>query len=113
MTNYSVGHQAENIAAEYLKNKGYEIVDQNWKTKYCEIDIIAKINNKIHFVEVKYRKSSQQGSGLAYITPKKIKQMSFAAQLWVIENNWSGDYQLSAIEMSGNQYQFINFLPDL
>lgn len=96
----SIGNQAEDAAATYLEGRGYKVIDRNWRTRVCEIDIIAKKHSTIFFVEVKYRSSNKQGSGLDYITPKKLKQMSFAAEHWVQEHKYSGDFQLSAIEVS-------------
>lgn len=98
-TNYSRGHEAERVAAEYLVDEGYEVVELNWRTRVCEIDIIAKKENVIYFVEVKSRSSTQQGAGLDYITPKKLEQMAFSARMWVSENKYEGDYELSAIEI--------------
>lgn len=113
MTNYSVGHAAEEQAAEYLKNKGYKILSLNWRTRWCEVDIIAEYKKTIYFVEVKYRKSDIQGSGLEYITSKKLRQMKFAAQFWVASQKWTGDYRLAAIEVSGPEFLTTNFLPEL
>lgn len=97
----SVGRQAEDAAASYLSNKGFTILEQNWRTRACEIDVVAKKDTRVYFVEVKYRSSTRQGSGLDYITPKKLKQMQFAAESWVNEQKYTGDYSLSAIEVSG------------
>lgn len=112
ITNYSAGHDAEKVAAEFLRTKGFEIVDINWNTPVCEVDIIAKKQNVIYFVEVKYRKNDSQGGGFDYITPKKLQQMNFAANCWVQENNYEGDYELSAIEMSAN-FKITNFISEL
>jgi Holliday junction resolvase-like predicted endonuclease len=73
---------------------------RNWRTKVCEIDIVANKNKIIYFVEVKYRSSDKQGSGFEYITPKKLSQMGFAAEIWVQQNNWNGDYRIAAAELS-------------
>lgn len=109
----ATGKLAEDAAADYLRNKGYKVLDQNWRTRWCEIDVVAKKGNRIYFVEVKYRQSEDWGSGLEYITPKKLKQMSFAAEFWVSNNDWDGDYTLSAIEVTGKDYKIKEFLPDL
>jgi uncharacterized protein (TIGR00252 family) len=101
-TNYAAGHSAEQAAALYLKSHGFKVLDINWSTKYCEIDIVAQKNKTIFFAEVKYRKSTNFGSGFDYITPTKLKQMKFAAELWVSHFKWNGDYQLAAVEMSGD-----------
>lgn len=113
MTNYAHGKHAEAKATDYLHSKGWEIVEQNWKTEWCEIDIIAKHQSRIYFVEVKYRMSNSQGTGLDYITNKKLHQMARAAEGWTQIHRWAGDYQLAAIEVSGENYQITNFVTDL
>jgi Holliday junction resolvase-like predicted endonuclease len=113
MTNFSHGRAAEAAAVEYLKKRKFEIMVQNWRTRYCEIDVVAKKRKTIYFVEVKYRQSGQQGSGLGYITPAKLKQMELAARFWTAENGWTGDYRLAGLEVSGAGYQITNFLAEL
>jgi uncharacterized protein (TIGR00252 family) len=108
----ATGQQAEQAALEYLDQQGYKIIGQNWRTRWCEIDIVAEKDKRVHFVEVKYRASSSQGSGLDYITPRKLRQMRFAAEMWVQNHNWRGDYGLSALEVSGPTFQVTDFLPD-
>lgn len=112
MSTTSIGRQAETKAATYLTNLDYKVLVKNWRTRFCEIDIVARKNNRVYFVEVKYRKSSDWGGGVDYITSKKLKQMSFAAELWVASNNWQGDYQLAVIEVSGSDFEVTNFLID-
>lgn len=110
MTNYATGHGAEKTAASYLQSLGYEIIELNWRTKYCEIDIVVQKQQIVYFVEVKYRQSANYGSPFEYITPKKLNQMKFAAEMWVANHDWPGDYQLSALSITGDD---IDFLPDL
>lgn len=110
VTNYSAGHDAEQVAADYLKQKGFKIRECNWRTKYCEIDIVAEHDVAIYFVEVKYRKNNNQGFGLDYVTPKKLQQMAFAAEMWVSNHDWAGEYQLAAIGIDGSEITFIDAL---
>jgi Holliday junction resolvase-like predicted endonuclease len=49
-SNYQAGHDAEKIAAQYLKTNGYKIIELNWKTPRCEIDIVASKFSTIFFV---------------------------------------------------------------
>lgn len=112
-TNYHAGYEAENVAAQYLKKLGYKIIERNWQTPRCEIDIIVSKHSTVYFVEVKYRKTNLQGGGLDYITPKKLTQMQFAAQSWVSSSQYEGEYQLSALEVSGDDFEVTNFLPDI
>ncbi len=51
--NLMTGKRGEEVAAELLRNKGYDIVEQNWRNKFGEIDIIAKKKDILVFVEVK------------------------------------------------------------
>ena len=106
------GEAAEDEVAKHLKNLGYKIIEKNWKTRWCEIDIIAKKDNRMHFVEVKYRSSDQQGSGFDYITPKKLHKMDLAARSWIEINGWTEEHTLSAAEVSGFDFK-VDFIEDL
>ena len=112
MTNYSTGHEAEQIAAGYLNEQGFTVQSVNWSTPACEIDIVANKDDCVYFIEVKYRSSDSQGGGFDYITPKKLQQMKFSAQCWVQENKYEGDYELSAIEI-GADFQIIEFIEEI
>lgn len=81
-TTKQIGDAAETRVAKFLKSEGYKIIARNWRTKFCEIDIIAQRTDTLYFVEVKYRKNSQHGSGFEVITPVKLEQMTFAAKLY-------------------------------
>ena len=102
MSSTEDGRRAEELVAEELKNKGHKILAMNWRTRRCEIDIVSKKKNTVHFTEVKYRNSSSWGSGFDYITPKKIKQMRFAAQMWAAIENWDGKMVLNATEVDSS-----------
>lgn len=112
MTTFDTGRKAEAAAAEYLKRQGHAIVVQNWRTRFCEIDIIAQNDKTVYFCEVKYRKTDRQGGGLEYITPKKLQQMQFAAEAWVHLTGWKGEYQLAAIEVSGPEFKITSVVKD-
>ncbi len=108
MNTTSLGNTGEDLATEYLRAQGFKIIDRNWKTRYCEIDIIAEMQKTIYFVEVKTRKNTTYGGGLDYVTPKKLQQMQFAATMWVQTNDWKGSYQLAAISVDANVITFVD-----
>jgi len=56
-----LGEQGEQLAVKFLKENGYNIVEQNYKTRLGEIDIIARDNDTLVFVEVKTRESIEYG----------------------------------------------------
>ncbi len=113
MTNLSHGLEAEAMAAQYLVKNSFTIVDRNWKTKWCEIDIIASKNNTLYFTEVKYRSDDRYGAVLDYITPAKLKQMERAAEGWVQQYSWDGHYQLAVIAVTGKGYHITDFITDI
>ncbi len=110
MNTTSLGRQAEAAVAKYLEDQGYKIIDQNWRTRRCEIDIVAQKDDTAYFVEVKYRVSDNQGSGFEYITPTKLKQLVFAAGVWVAANHWDGDWQLMAASVAGDKFELIELV---
>ena len=95
------GLAAEAAVAERLRLLGYHILERNWKTRVCEIDIVAKQGGVICFVEVKYRRQEAQGDGFEYITRQKLHKMHFAADIWRQHYGWDGDYRLMAAAVSG------------
>lgn len=113
MTTFATGRRAEAAAAEYLKINGYTIVQQNYRTRFCEIDIIAFKSGITHFVEVKYRKNNKRGGGLLSITNRKLNQMTVAAEYWLQDTPSEGGYFLSAIEVSGAEFKVTGFIESL
>ena len=113
MSSTETGRRAEKAAAVYLEMRGFKIIEQNWRRPRCEIDIVAKKDGVIHFVEVKYRIGSEQGGGLEAITSTKLKQMRRAAWTWVGETKWRGEYQLDAVEIAGSGFTIIGFIENV
>ena len=73
------GVQSEELAAWYLKKSGYKILEQNYRTRLGEIDIIAKDKKTIVFVEVKSRRSVRYGSPKWSVTHQKQRKISMVA----------------------------------
>lgn len=108
-----IGRRAEQAAAEYLRQHGYGIIDRNWRRRECEIDIVARKSDSVYLVEVKFRMTDGNGSGIEYIGPSKLRQMAYAARRWVSENDWQGPYTLAAVEVSGRDYEVTAFIDTL
>ena len=113
MTTFTIGRRAEAAAAEFLETKGFKVIEQNYRMRDCEIDIVARKNGVLYFVEVKYRRTMAQGSGLDYITAKKLSQMTFAAERWLQDNPAPKGYTLAAIELKGLNFTVSNFIESL
>jgi len=113
MSTTDTGRKAERAAANYLEMRGYAIVEMNWRRPRSEVDIIARKDSVIYFVEVKYRKTDAQGSGLDYITDTKLKRMQRGAFYWVDETKYTGEFQLAAIEVAGPQFMVEHFIDNI
>ena len=77
------GKIGENIAAKFLTRKGYSILEQNFRVKGGEIDIIAKDRDTLVFVEVKARTSTEYGTGEEAVTYTKRKRLILAAKIYL------------------------------
>jgi len=85
--NRKLGDQGEEIAARYLLERGYKILDRNFHTRYGELDIICKEKKAIVFVEVKTRRSTKYGFPEEAVTRKKIEHLKKAALIYLSSNN--------------------------
>lgn len=70
-----IGRQGEEIAVRHLLAKGYEILERNFRTRYGEIDIVARVNGIMVFVEVRSRTSLVRGTGLESVDVHKQQQV--------------------------------------
>jgi putative endonuclease len=81
------GESSENLAVWYLKKNGYKIIEQNYRSRMGEIDIIARDKRTIVFVEVKSRRSIRYGSPKFAVTPKKQRKISMVALYYLKTTN--------------------------
>jgi putative endonuclease len=75
----TLGQAGEDVAAQYLTANGFEILTRNFRTRLGEIDIIAKAQKTIIFVEVKTRTSIAFGYPAEYVTRSKQQKLLKAA----------------------------------
>ena len=85
--NLEFGKAAENAAAKFLKAKGYKILERNYKNKFGEIDIIAKYQGVICFLEVKARHSLDLGLPQEAVSTSKQRQICRVAVYYLKSNN--------------------------
>ncbi len=95
MNNRESGSYHESIAIEYLKNKGYKIIDRNVLNKCGELDIICVSERKeIVFAEVKYRSSSKAGDPLEAVDGRKIRKICRASAAYLKYHGEYSDMQI-------------------
>ena len=81
------GAKGEKLAARFLKRKGYKIVQRNYRCKLGEIDIIAKQDKTLVFVEVKTRQTAEFGPPQYAVTAAKRRQISRVALSYIKYEN--------------------------
>ena len=78
-----IGNLGEAIAADFLKNLGYQMLDQNYTTPYGELDLVFLDVDIVVFAEVKTRTSETFGSPESSITQTKLERIQNSALLWL------------------------------
>lgn len=81
--NIKTGKRGEEIARKLLVNKGYKILEMNYRSKVGEIDIIAIHRNVVVFVEVKTRHSLKYGRPVESITQTKVRHIQKTANWYI------------------------------
>jgi putative endonuclease len=84
MNNREVGTRYEQKAADYLRTNGYTLLHKNFRCKIGEIDLIARDEGYLCFIEVKYRSGTRNGYPAEAITPNKIKRITKTAQFYML-----------------------------
>ena len=94
-----LGKRGEEIAAQYLSEKGYEILERNWRNKHKEIDIIAKDKEELVVVEVKTRQNDEHGEPDIAVGITKQKMLIWAADAYVRYKNLDVDVRFDIISI--------------
>jgi putative endonuclease len=81
-TKDELGRRGELLAAAHLENRGFDVIDRNWRCRQGEIDLVARDGNEYVFVEVKTRSSTAFGTPLDAITPQKLARLQRLAVAW-------------------------------
>ncbi|RGX94237.1 YraN family protein [Roseburia sp. OF03-24] len=104
-----MGAAYEKTAGEYLQTKGYEILQYNFRCRMGEIDIIAKDQGYLVFIEVKYRRNSRCGRPAEAVTPKKQRTISKVASYYLLTHGCGMDTpcRFDVAAVSGDEVELI------
>ncbi|HWR93761.1 MAG TPA: YraN family protein [Flavobacterium sp.] len=95
-----LGKLGEKLSVDYLKNKGYQILETNWIFQKAEIDIIAQKENVLAIVEVKTRSSTDFGLPQDFVKPKKIQLLVKAVNEYVISKDLEVEVRFDIIAIN-------------
>lgn len=111
----SLGERGEMAACAFLKEKGYEILEKNYKCKIGEIDVIARRQGRLAFVEVKTRTSGQRGVPQEAVDLRKQERIFRLAQ-WYLKEKRLGEipvaFDVVAVLWKENEAPEIRLIAD-
>ena len=90
-----VGARGEEIVATHLQSLGATIIAKNWRIREGEIDIVARLEGELLFVEVKTRTSTRYGHPLEAIDREKAHRLQRLALAWIAMNDmWGANFRI-------------------
>ena len=104
----NVGNLGEDIAAKFLQEKAYDIVQRNYRWARGEIDIIARKDNILVFVEVKTARGNSFGPPENWVDQRKQEQIGMVAEKYLQDNGINGmdcRFDVIAVELQGAKHQ--------
>lgn len=83
VTTREQGEYTESLACQFLENKGFKLVERNFNCRFGEIDLIMQDNDSLVFIEVRYRRNNNYGSGAETITANKQSKLIKTASAYL------------------------------
>ena len=100
-----LGKKGELLAKRFLENKGYSILDSNWRHEKDELDLVAMDRDELVFVEVKTRRSDVFGEPEEDVAPAKEKSLIRAAEAYLDEKDLDIDSRFDIVSIILNRDQ--------
>jgi putative endonuclease len=92
-----VGKIGEDLAKKFLEKQGYKIIEQNYRTKYAEIDLVAQNKKCLVFVEVRTKIGENFGTPEETINKAKLRKVLWNAKTYSAFKKWDGPSRIDAI----------------
>jgi|SRR3989344_7577205 len=92
-----VGRLGEDLARKYLEKKGYKILEQNYRTRYAEIDLVARHKDVLVFVEVRTKIGERFGTPEETLNAKKLQKVKRNAFSYAAHMKWNKLYRIDAV----------------
>ncbi|HEY9045978.1 MAG TPA: YraN family protein [Ohtaekwangia sp.] len=106
------GKEGEQLAANFLIGKGFEVVAKNYRHRHAEIDLIVKRDDWLIFVEVKARSSSDFGEPEEFVDLRKINKIFEAAEEYIFSTDWQGHIRFDIVSIKLGREPVIELFED-
>lgn len=104
------GAIGENLAAEFLIEKGFRVVARNFRCRKAEIDLIVQRDNWLIFVEVKTRNSNAWGEPESFVSSLQRKLIYDAAEEYIFRKDWQGHIRFDIVSVKpGPHPEIVHF----
>ena len=110
--NQELGLRGEQMAAGFLLQNGYRVLERNWRWGKAEIDLIVQIDETLVFVEVKTRSHARFGYPDEAVGPKKERLMVEAATEYLYRLDWQGEFRFDVIAVLLEKEPLVEHYPD-
>lgn len=110
-TKSEIGKLGEKLAESFLKQLNYVVMHKNYRHKRLEIDLIAKKDGLLIFIEVKTRSKILFGQPEEAVNDKKAARIIEAADYYIYEQDWIGDirFDVISVTLSGKTHKIHHF----
>lgn len=111
----TTGWDGEKLAVNYFIEKGFSILQQNWRHSHWEVDIIASFNNVLHFIEVKTRRTKKFGYPEDDVSKKKVINLINASEEYLyLHPEWKRiQFDILSINLLRNELVEYFFIEDV
>jgi putative endonuclease len=106
------GREAEQLAAEYLADRGLQIIECNFRVRGGEIDLVCRDGQALVFVEVRLRSRSDFGGAGASITRRKQQRIVLAARHYLARRKFTGDCRFDCILLEELRQSNVEWIKD-
>lgn len=99
------GQEGEELAAEFLVQKGFRILERNFRYKHCEVDLIVLKGDWLIFIEVKMRSSLAFGNPEIFVDRNKRHHVRRASRHYIYSRNWTGNVRFDIVAITRDGYE--------
>lgn len=102
------GQRGEERAVEHLLDRGYSVVERNFRCRLGEIDIIARDGDALVFVEVRTRTDGRRGTALETVTPAKQRRIARVAEVYLsMRRQHAAACRFDVVGITGEQVELV------
>jgi putative endonuclease len=104
------GGMGEKLAADFLVSKGFKVVEQNYRWRKAEIDLIVQREDWLIFVEVKTRSSNAWGEPESFVGDDQRRLIYGAAEEYIFSTDWQGNIRFDIVSVKpGTPPEIVHF----